>query len=168
MPMRALSLFLRSLFWTLLFPGFFAGFLPWWYFGLSDVAFNWRNPVHLVGATLMASGTTLLLTCIVDFARQGRGTLSPLDPPTQLVIQGPYRYVRNPMYVGVLTIVLGEILLTQSVALALYWLIFFTCANLFVMGYEEPYLRRTFGASYERYAADVGRWIPGRPRHSLR
>lgn len=158
--MKAVSLFLRSLLWTVLFPGFFAGFLPWRYFGLSGVDFSWRNPGHLAGATLIAAGTALLLTCIVDFARRGRGTLSPVDPPTQLVVQGPYRYVRNPMYVGVLTIVLGEILLTRSGALALYWFVFFACANLFVIGYEEPYLRRTFGASYERYSSDVKRWIP--------
>jgi protein-S-isoprenylcysteine O-methyltransferase Ste14 len=158
--MRGLSIILRSAFWTLLFPGFFAGYLPWRYFGVSEVDFTWTNPVHLLGGALISVGAALLLACIVEFARRGRGTLSPVDPPKELVVQGLYRYVRNPMYLSVLTIVAGEIILTHSDALLVYWLVFFVCANLFVMGYEEPYLRRQFGASYERYARSVGRWIP--------
>jgi len=158
--MRGIWLFLRSTFWTLAFPGFFAGFLPWRYFGVSDVDFNWRNPVHLLAAVLIASGAALLAWCIVDFARRGRGTLSPVDPPKELVVQGLYRYVRNPMYLSVLTIVLGEILLTRSIPLLVYWLGFFAAANVFVMGYEEPTLRKQFGESYERYTRSVGRWIP--------
>ena len=153
-------LFLRSAFWTLAFPGFFAGFLPWRYFGVSEVDLDWGNAVHLLAVVLIASGAALLIWCIVDFARRGRGTLSPADPPKELVVQGLYRYVRNPMYLSVLTIVAGEIILTRSGALLVYWLIFFVCANLFVMGYEEPYLRRQFGDSYERYTRTVGRWIP--------
>jgi protein-S-isoprenylcysteine O-methyltransferase Ste14 len=102
----------------------------------------------------------LLLTCIYEFAARGRGTLSPVDPPKELVVQGLYRYVRNPMYLSVLTIVAGEIILTRSSALLWYWLAFFVAANLFVRGYEEPYLRAQFGESYDRYRRDVGRWIP--------
>jgi protein-S-isoprenylcysteine O-methyltransferase Ste14 len=160
--MKGISLMLRSLLWTLLFPGFFAGFLPWRYFGVSDVDLDWSNPVHLAGVLLIASGSALLIACIVDFARKGRGTLSPVDPPKELVVQGLYRYVRNPMYLSVLTIVAGEIILTRSGALLVYWLIFLLCANLFVRGYEEPYLRRQFGDSYDRYTRSVGRWLPGR------
>lgn len=158
--MRALWLAVRSITWTLLLPGFFAGYMPWRYFGVSDVVFNWRDPVHVLGALLTTSGAILLLTCIWEFARSGRGTLSPVDPPKELVLKGLYRYVRNPMYVSVLTIVLGEILLTRSAPLMFYWLAFFTAANLFVVGYEEPYLRRQFGDSYARYTGSVGRWIP--------
>jgi len=158
--MRGLSLALRSILWTLLFPGFFAGYLPWRYFGVRDVDFNWQDPIHLLAGALIAVGASLLLACIFEFARSGRGTLSPVDPPKELVVQGLYRYVRNPMYLSVLTIVAGEIILTRSEALLVYWLIFFTCANLFVMGYEEPYLRRQFGDSYERYTRTVGRWVP--------
>ena len=158
--MRGLSLFLRSLLWTLLLPGLFAGYLPWRYFGVREVDFNWQDPLHLLAAALIAVGASLLLTCIFEFARSGRGTLSPVDPPKELVVQGLYRYVRNPMYLSVLTIVAGEIILTRSGALLVYWLVFFVCANLFVMGYEEPYLRGQFGESYERYLRSVGRWIP--------
>ena len=158
--MRALSLFLRSLLWTLLLPGFFAGYLPWRYFGVRDVDFNWQDPVHLLAGVLIAVGASLLLACIFEFARRGRGTLSPVDPPKELVVQGLYRYVRNPMYLSVLTIVAGEIILTRSGALLVYWLSFFVAVNLFVMGYEEPYLRRQFGESYEKYTRAVGRWVP--------
>jgi protein-S-isoprenylcysteine O-methyltransferase Ste14 len=158
--MRALGLALRSLLWTLLLPGFFAGYAPWRYFGLADVDFSWRDPMHVIGAVLVASGAALLIACIVEFARSGRGTLSPADPPKELVVQGLYRYVRNPMYLSVTTIVFGEILLTKSAALFVYWVIWFACVNLFVMAYEEPTLRRQFGESYERYTREVGRWTP--------
>ena len=166
--MRGLSLALRSILWTLLFPVFFAGFVPWRYFGLSAVALNWRDPLHLVGAALIASGTSLLIACIWEFARRGRGTLSPADPPKELVVQGLYRYVRNPMYLSVTTILLGEILITRSAALSMYWAIFFFVANLFVMGYEEPWLRRQFGVSYEAYVQSVGRWVPRRAQRTTR
>ena len=158
--MRGVSLALRSILWTLAFPGFFAGYVPWRYFGVSDVDFRWRDPVQVIGAVLIASGAALLIACIWEFARRGRGTLSPVDPPKELVVQGLYRYVRNPMYLSVLTIVAGEIILTRSGPLLVYWIVFFGCANLFVMGYEEPYLRRQFGDSYEAYTRSVGRWIP--------
>ena len=158
--MRGFWLSLRSAFWTIAFPGFFAGYVPWRYFGVSQVDFRWTSPPHLIAGLLIALGVTLLLTCIYEFAARGRGTLSPADPPTELVVQGLYRYVRNPMYLSVLTIVAGEIILTRSVVLLWYWLAFFVAANLFVRAYEEPYLRRQFGESYERYVRDVGRWIP--------
>lgn len=163
--MRDLWLFVRSAFWTLAFPGFFAGFVPWRYFGVSDVVIDWKNPVHLIGVKAIALGSVLLIACIVEFARRGRGTLSPVDPPTALVVQGLYRYVRNPMYLSVLTIVAGEIILTRSGALLVYWFSFLACATLFVRGYEEPYLRRQFGESYERYTRTVGRWLPRVSRH---
>ena len=102
----------------------------------------------------------LLAACVWEFARTGRGTLSPVDPPRKLVVRGLYRYVRNPMYLSVTAIVLGEVLLTGSRALLIYWALWFFAANLFVMGYEEPTLRREFGTDYERYRREVGRWIP--------
>lgn len=162
--MRSSSLALRSLFWTLLLPGTFAFFVPWRFFGLRDVAFDPGNALHLVGGALAVAGAALLITCIVEFARSGRGTLSPADPPKQLVVQGLYRYVRNPMYLSVLTIVAGWIALTRSGWLATYWLGFFACANVFVIGYEERRLRAQFGEDYRRYAQHVGRWIPTWPR----
>jgi protein-S-isoprenylcysteine O-methyltransferase Ste14 len=154
-------LVLRSLLWTILLPGFVAGYAPWRYFGVSEARVVWSNPVDLVALLVIAAGVSLLAACIVEFARRGRGTLSPLDPPRHLVVRGLYRYVRNPMYLSVTIIVLGEALLIRSRPLAISWVIWFAFVNLFVIGYEEPTLRRQFGASYDEYTRRVGRWIPG-------
>jgi len=153
----------RSLLWTILLPGFFAGYVPWRFFGIGRVRSEWLSPTFLLGLMCIGLGVVLLAACIVDFARSGRGTLSPVDPPRFLVIRGLYKYVRNPMYLSVTTIVLGEVLLTHSLALAAYWAIWFVGANLFVIGYEEPTLRRRFGRSYDDYTEQVGRWIPRFP-----
>lgn len=134
--------------------------MPWRYFGLRSVVLDPGRPDHWAGLLSIAAGTALLLVCIVEFARTGRGTLSPVDPPRTLVVRGPYRYVRNPMYLGVTLIVLGEVLLTRSRGLLLYWLVWFAGVNLLVLGYEEPALLRQFGPAYERYRAAVRRWIP--------
>jgi protein-S-isoprenylcysteine O-methyltransferase Ste14 len=158
----SLWLALRSLLWTILLPGFFAGYVPWRYFGLGLVGPDVFSPASLLGLLAIAVGTVLLAACIVEFARSGRGTLSPVDPPRRLVVRGLYRYVRNPMYLSVTTIVLGEALVTRSLALGLYWAIWFLAANLFVIGYEEPTLRRQFGGSYDEYTTHVGRWLPKR------
>jgi protein-S-isoprenylcysteine O-methyltransferase Ste14 len=164
MPQSTLPLTLRSLLWTILLPGFIAGYVPWRLFGLSHVRFALGNPLDLLGLLLIIAGVALLGACIWEFARRGRGTLSPVDPPTELVVAGLYRYVRNPMYLAVSTIVLGEALLARSLALVLYWALFFVATNLFILFYEEPALRRQFGDSYARYTERVGRWLPRRPR----
>ena len=151
---------LRSLLWTILLPGVFAGYVPWRWFGLGRTQFDLTSPTQLLGLSCIGFGGVLLAACIFEFARSGRGTLSPVDPPRHLVVRGLYRYVRNPMYVSVTAIILGEALLTRSVALALYWAVWFVGANLFVIGFEEPSLLRRFGSSYDEYARQVGRWIP--------
>lgn len=155
-----LLLALRSLLWTLLLPGTFGVFIPWRYFGVSRVHLDVTDPLDLLGLLLTMGGAVLLAACIWEFARRGRGTLSPVDPPKELVVQGLYRYVRNPMYVGVSLIILGEALLARSTALVLYWAVFFTIVNIFVRFYEEPALRSQFGESYVRYTRRVGRWLP--------
>ena len=158
--MKDVWLALRSIVWAIVLPGCVAGYLPWRFFGLGFVVIDVRNPLHWAGLVLIGLGTALLGACIFEFARTGRGTLAPVDPPRVLVVRGLYRYVRNPMYLSVTLIVWGEILLTRSVALIAYWLAWFVAANLFVHGYEEPALRRQFGPDYDRYAAKVGRWMP--------
>ena len=157
------GLVLRSLLWTILLPGVFAGYVPWRYFGLDRVRTDALNPAGVVGLICIGVGAVLLGACIFEFGRTGRGTLSPVDPPRHLVVRGLYRYVRNPMYLAVTTIVFGEVMMTRSSALAFYWIVWFTAVNLFVIGYEEPTLRRQFGASYDEYCSQVGRWIPGAP-----
>jgi len=161
-----ISLALRSLLWTILLPGVVAGYVPLWLFGVARVPLSLANPLQVGGLVAIGAGSALLLACIWEFARSGRGTLSPVDPPKELVVQGLYRYVRNPMYLSVTLVVLGEALLAGSRGLLLYWTIWFVAVNVFVMGYEEPTLRRRFGESYERYLRDVRRWVPrvrGRP-----
>jgi protein-S-isoprenylcysteine O-methyltransferase Ste14 len=164
-PSLAASVWLgvRSLLWTVLLPGLLAGYVPWRFFGLAEVPLDAGDPIQLLGLLSSATGAALLAACIWEFARSGRGTLAPVDPPRELVVRGLYRYVRNPMYLGVTAIVLGEALVAQSRALLLYWAVWFLAANLFVQGYEEPTLRRRFGASYEAYARRVRRWLPRLP-----
>ena len=155
---------LSSLLWTILLPGLFAGYVPWEFFGVRDAVLDLSSPLQWLGLLFILTGVALLVACIVEFGRSGRGTLSPIDPPKHLVVRGLYRYVRNPMYLSVSTIVLGEVMLTRSGALALYWLVWFILVNAFVIGYEEPTLRAQFGESYEEYLRTVGRWIPRRGR----
>jgi protein-S-isoprenylcysteine O-methyltransferase Ste14 len=151
---------LRSILWTVLLPGVVAGYVPWRFFGLAEVRFDLRSPLHLLGLACVAAGAGLLGACVWEFARSGRGTLAPMDPPRELVVRGLYRYVRNPMYLSVTLILLGEVALTGAGALFAYWAVWFAVVSLFVIAYEEPSLRRRFGASYEEYCRRVGRWVP--------
>ena len=152
---------LRSLLWTALLPGFFAGYLPWRFFGLGRVQVDMFRAIHVVGLLCIGLGAVLLAACIVEFARSELGTLSPVHPPRHLVVRGLYQYVRNPMYLSVTTIVLGEALLTQSRALAVYWAIwFFGSQSRLSSVMRSRHLRRLFGASYDEYTQQVGRWIP--------
>ena len=150
----------RSLLWIVLLPGVVVAYIPWRFFGFGRVAMNLHDPVQLLGVALMGLGALLLLTCIWEFAEFGRGTLSPLDPPRELVVRGLYRYVRNPMYLSVAVIHVGEVLVARSTALLEYAVAWFLWVNVFVIGYEERALARSFGASYQQYKASVGRWLP--------
>lgn len=105
-------------------------------------------------------GSLVVLWCFWDFAFKGRGTPVPMDPPKELVIAGLYRYVRNPIYMGVLLIFLGHFLWFGYWALLVYALVAFIGVHLFVVGYEEPTLKKKFGQPYERYMQNVPRWIP--------
>lgn len=157
-------LLLRSIFFTFLLPGMVTVFIPYWILSSSGSAFfSNHHPFRYFGLPLILIGTTGLLWCIWEFFSKGRGTLAPVDPPRNLVVQGLYRYVRNPMYVSVVTILIGEAILFMSTSLLIEAGIFIGMAYLFVVFYEEPALRRQFGQSYERYMHKVGRWAP-RPR----
>lgn len=154
---------MRSLCWVALLPGGVAGYVPWRYFGLRQARWDHLGPNQIIGLVGIVAGALLELACVWEFARSGRGTLSVVDPPRELVVRGLYRYVRNPMYLSVSLILLGEALAIGSKGLFLYWAVFFILANGFVMLYEEPNLRRRFGVSYDRYLSSVGRWIPRLP-----
>jgi protein-S-isoprenylcysteine O-methyltransferase Ste14 len=151
---------IRSIFWAMVLPGTFALYVPWRFFGRGNYVLDARSAVSWVGAVVFALGLALLIACIVEFALRGRGTLSPADPTEELVVTGLYRYVRNPMYVGVSLIALGQAVVARSTDLAIYWAVFISIAHVFVVTYEEPTMRRMFSASYERYSSAVPRWIP--------
>jgi protein-S-isoprenylcysteine O-methyltransferase Ste14 len=108
-------------------------------------------------------GAVTYLLCAWDFTFTGMGTPAPIDPPKELVVKGLYCYVRNPMYMGITFILLGEGFLFESAVLFLYAGFLLVCAHLFIVYYEEPTLRRLFGTSYESYCNSVSRWIPGLP-----
>ena len=117
---------------------------------------------QVAGMLLGAGGAALALACIFTFVFVGRGTPMPLDPPRRLVAQGPYRLVRNPMYLGAGFALAGAALFYQSIPLLAYAGVFVLMTHLFVVLYEEPILRRTFDADYEAYCRRVGRWWPKR------
>lgn len=152
-------LLLRSIFFTLLQPGTVTVLIPYWLISSRGTGVG-NQALRYLGLPLIVIGASVLLWCIWDFFSHGRGTISPIDPPKHLVVQGLYRYVRNPMYVAVVTILFGEAIFFMSVPILIEAGVFIALANLFVMGYEEPALRRQFGESYESYTQTVGRWIP--------
>ncbi len=156
---------LKLLVFTLLVPGSVTLWLPFFVLypriGLRSFQAGGFTPA---GILLIALGATGYLWCALDFAYVGRGTPAPIDPPKILVARGLYRFVRNPMYVSVMLILLGESLLFESLALLRYAVIVAVGFHLFVVLYEEPTLRKKFGASYEQYCKHVRRWIPRIPR----
>jgi protein-S-isoprenylcysteine O-methyltransferase Ste14 len=109
---------------------------------------------------LFAAGGAIYGWCVWDFAAFGRGTPAPIDAPKRLVVRGLYRYTRNPMYLGVLTVILAWAVLFGFFELLVYAACVWVCFQCFVVYYEEPHLKKTFGASYDQYLARVGRWLP--------
>lgn len=115
---------------------------------------------QVAGLLIGTAGAAVALGCVLTFASSGRGTPAPFDPPRRLVIQGPYRFVRNPMYIGAGLALLGAALFYESLLLLGYTGLFFLITHLFVVRYEEPTLRRNFGQAYETYCRRVRRWLP--------
>jgi protein-S-isoprenylcysteine O-methyltransferase Ste14 len=119
---------------------------------------------HALGIGLMTVGGILAFACVATFVTRGQGTPAPFDPPRKFVATGPYRFVRNPMYIGGFVVLFGFGLYEQSPAILLFALPWLLLAHLFVIVYEEPHLRATFGAAYEAYCGSVPRWLPWRVR----
>lgn len=139
-------------------PGVVAGLIPWWLTGW-EMAPAWLV-VRLVGAVLKIAGLAFLLHTFARFALEGGGTPAPVAPTQRLVVGGAYRYVRNPMYLAVEAIILGQALFLWQPVLFVYAAIPFAAVVAFVRFYEEPTLLETYGASYEAYRAAVPAWIP--------
>jgi protein-S-isoprenylcysteine O-methyltransferase Ste14 len=153
-----LLLALRAIFFVLL-PGTVAGYVP---FGILRAANRLRLPElspSSVGASILAiAGAVVLLRCVWDFFAKGKGTLAPIDPPRVLVVSGLYRFTRNPMYNGVIALIVGEAWLFSSVSLLEYALLVLVFFHLWVVLYEEPTLTSQFGESYRVYRRAVPRW----------
>ena len=118
---------------------------------------QWLCPA---GWFLALAGGLLAAYCVVIFGLRGQGTPAPIDPPKIFVVTGPYRYMRNPMYVGAICILLGAGLIVRSFSIVLLALTFWALAHIFVLFYEEPSLELRFGESYAQYRRKVSRWIP--------
>jgi protein-S-isoprenylcysteine O-methyltransferase Ste14 len=115
---------------------------------------------QVAGMAIGAVGAGVALWCVFTFATIGRGTPAPFDPPRRLVIQGPYRFVRNPMYIGAGLALASAALFYVSLSLLVYAVILLLATHIFVIWYEEPTLRQTFGQEYEAYCRQVRRWWP--------
>ncbi len=144
-------------------PGVVAGLVPWWLTG-------WRSrdplpfwaPVRVLGIALIATGLIVLVQAFARFVSEGLGTPAPVAPPQQLVIGGLYRYVRNPMYLAVLAIIVGQALALGQLGLLVYGGVVALAFISFVRGYEEPNLREKFGPAYDAYRRAVPGWWPRR------
>lgn len=165
--LRSLILLVESLVFTVIVPGTVTVVLPWMI--LREAGVTMPEPwsaVQYAALLVLCVGVVTYFWCLWDFVVSGRGIPLPLDHPKHLVVRGLYRYVRNPMYLGVLCVLVGEVSFLQSRALFLYSIAWFLIIHAVVLLYEEPALRTKFGAEYDRYAGSVRRWLPGRP-HDL-
>lgn len=154
---------LKTLIFTFLVPGSVTILVPYWLLTSRPDG----SPIHpgifrYFGVLPILIGAATYCWCAWNFTFAGQGTPAPLDPPKKLVVRRLYRYVRNPMYIGILSILLGEAFLFASQGLFEYTAVAFICFFLMVVFYEEPILRHKFGESYWQYCRKVSRWIPGR------
>jgi protein-S-isoprenylcysteine O-methyltransferase Ste14 len=160
-PQTPVSLALRNVLFTVVVPGSGGVWMPWWILTRGRAI---PRPVEWQALAIVVVGAALYLSCIWVFAVVGRGTPGPWDAPRRFVAVGPYRWVRNPIYIAALLIVVGQAWLFLSLPLLVYAAAMATFFHLFVIGYEEPTLQRRFGEAYADYRRTVPRWIPRRLR----
>lgn len=156
-----MALVFRTLVYAVLFIGFLLVYLPARVLARSGIRYPASfGAAQIAGAVVCALGMTLALWCVATFIRIGKGTPAPFDAPRRLVIRGPYRFVRNPMYLGGGVALAGAALFYRSAWLLAYAIAFLLVFHLFVVFYEEPTLARKFGVDYEEYKRKVRRWWP--------
>jgi protein-S-isoprenylcysteine O-methyltransferase Ste14 len=151
-----------SLVFLVFVPGVVAGVVPWW---LTDWQVQERHawlPLQVSGLTLLVGGVVVLLHAFLRFVVEGLGTPAPVAPTERLVVGGLYRYVRNPMYLAVAAIIVGQAMMFGQPVLLLYTAVFAVAVVAFVRWYEEPTLGREFGEQYETYRRAVPAWWPRR------
>ncbi len=148
----------RTLVFFAVGPGMVTFLIPMWLLRNVDTS----GGILFIGAPLIVLGAALLLWSGFGFSFVGRGTPNPVDEPHELVVSGPYRWVRNPMYVGLLTIIVGEAI-AFSLWLLAYAVVLSIVSHVVVVSYEEPHLAQRFGLSYVEYKRRVPRWIPRPP-----
>jgi protein-S-isoprenylcysteine O-methyltransferase Ste14 len=150
---------LKTIAFALLVPGVVIGYIPWRLAG-----FRLGRPLffsaRVIGIAALLVGVAVIAEAMVRFVRQGHGTPAPIDAPKRLVVAGLYRYVRNPMYLGVLGAIVGQGLLFASDRVLAYAALVAGVFHLFVVFYEEPHLASLFGADYDTYRREVRRWLP--------
>ena len=156
-----LSLGLRNVLFMVIVPAAGAVYGPWLILARQGSS---SRPIAWPGVAVILVGAALYLWCVLVFAEVGRGTPAPWDAPRRFVGVGPYRWVRNPIYVAALLVIGGEAWLFLSLKLLIYAVVLGLAVHVFVVGYEEPSLLRRFGDQYASYRGTVARWIPHLPR----
>lgn len=158
---KSMFILVRAITYATVFVGVVLMYIPATFFSWSGMqrpaSPGWEQIVGIIVGTI---GAGIALWCVLTFAIVGKGTPAPFDPPRRLVIRGPYRFARNPMYIGAGLALAGASLFYKSFPLMAYTGIFFLMTHLFAVLYEEPALRRTFGQEYRKYCAHVRRWWP--------
>lgn len=152
-----MTLFLKNLLFTVVVPGTVGVYVPLFLERGHPAAIG---PGFVIALALFATGAGIYTWTVWDFATFGHGTPHPIDAPKRLVVRGLYRHTRNPMYVGVLTVLLGWLVLYRTLTLLVYAICVGIFFHLLVVLYEERHLARVFGAEYGHYCASVGRWLP--------
>ena len=159
--MNRLGAILGSIVFMFVAPGIVAGLVPW---AISqyrmDAPLLGFEPLRWIGGLPLLLGAVLLLETFARFALQGLGTPAPIAPTKTLVVTGSYRFVRNPMYVAVVSLIFGQGLWFGNWGVMAYGLVVWLTVHLFVLAYEEPTLSQSYGAQYDSYRANVRRWIP--------
>lgn len=162
--LRPLVLIVESALFTVIVPGTVTIWIPWVIL-VDDrpcLPASW-DFLHYAAFPLGGLGVAVYFRCLWDFAVSGGGIPAPVDHPKRLVVRGLYRYIRNPMYVGVFCVLVGEVIFLRSRALLVYTIGWFLIVQGVIALFEEPRLRASFGPEYERYAQSVRRWLPGKP-----
>ena len=159
--MSRISAAIGSAVFFVIAPVLISGLVPWWMSGWRmQEPFFALAPLRALGALLVAIGIPVVLEAFGRFVLEGHGTPAPVLPTRHLVVRGTYRHVRNPIYLAVVSIILGQGLILGNAALLVYGAVLWLGFHVFVRAYEEPTLRMTFAAEYATYCANVPRWVP--------